>query len=49
MWAEPTPTPCWATSRRRQWAKFSAAAFDAWYAAAPGDAVNAASDETTST
>src|ERR1700741_2514212 len=49
MWADPTSTPRWAPSRRSVLAKYSAPAFDAWYAASPGDDVNAASDDTTST
>ena len=49
MWALPTATPRWATSRRSALAKFSAPALLALYDAMPGAAVNAASDETTST
>ena len=49
MWAEPTPTPRWATSSRSALARCSLPAFDMSYGAIPGAAAKAASDETIST
>jgi hypothetical protein len=43
---EPTSTPLWASSSRRQFANCSTAALEAAYGAMPGAIVNAAVEET---